>query len=83
MFDPPHPGLPIADILKNGDLTVGHVSDWMARHLGITRATLSRLINGRAAVSADMALRLEGALGVKAEMWLRLRVARGLWIASH
>ena len=82
MFDPPHPGLLIADILENGELKVKTVSE-LARHIGVTRATLSRVVNGRAAVSPEMALLLEDALGVKADMWLGLQTARDLWAASQ
>ena len=83
MFNPAHPGKLIADILENGNLSVGNSVTALAKHLGVTRAALSRVINGRAAVSADMALRLQDALGVKAELWLRMQVQRDLWVASR
>jgi len=51
--------------------------------MGVTRAALSRVINGRSAVSAEMALRLQDALGVKADLWLRLQIQRDLWVASR
>ncbi|BDO53879.1 addiction module antidote protein, HigA family [Escherichia coli TA008] len=40
-----------------------------ATALGITRTALSRILNEKAGISADMALRLESALGTSAEMW--------------
>ena len=83
MHNPAHPGALIADILENGGLSVGTSVTALAKHLGVTRATLSRVINGRAAVSAEMALRLEDALGVKADLWLRLQAQRDLWLASR
>ncbi len=83
MFNPAHPGKLIADVLENGNLSVGNSVTALAKHIGVTRATLSRVINGRAAVSADMALRLQDALGVKAELWLRMQVHRDLWVASR
>lgn len=83
MYNPAHPGALIADILENGNLRVGKSVTALAKHLGVTRAALSRVINERAAVSADMAMRLEGALGVDAEMWLRMQVKRDLWVASR
>jgi len=83
MHNPAHPGMLIADILENGNLSVGTSVTALAKHLGVTRAALSRVINGKAAVSADMALRLEAALGVKADMWLRLQAGRDLWLASQ
>ena len=83
MFDPPHPGLLILDILQNGDLTIARSVSALARHIGVTRAALSRVANGKAGVSPEMALKLQDALGVKAEMWLRLQAARDLWLAGQ
>ncbi len=83
MYDPPHPGMLIADILENGNLKTGTSVTALAKHMGVTRAALSRVIHGRAAVSAEMALKLEGALGVKADLWLRLQIQRDLWVASR
>ena len=83
MFNPAHPGDLIADILENGNLSVGSSVTALAKHLGVTRAALSRVINGRAAVSADMALRLQDALGVDADLLLRMQVQRDLWVASR
>jgi addiction module HigA family antidote len=51
--------------------------------MGVTRAALSRVINGKAGISAEMALRLQDALGVKADLWLRLQIQRDLWVASR
>ena len=82
-FNPPHPGLLIADILENGELSIDRTVTGLARHLGVTRATLSRVIHGRSAVSAEMALRLQDALGVDADVWLRMQVKRDLWLASR
>ena len=82
MHNPAHPGALIADILANGSLSVGSSVTALAKHLGVTRATLSRVIHGRSGVSAEMALRLEDALGVEADLWLRMQVQRDLWIAS-
>ncbi len=77
MRNPAHPGMLIAD--QMGDRTITS----LAKHLRVTRAALSRIINGKAAVSAEMALRLEDAFGIKADMWLRLQVQRDLWVASQ
>ena len=54
-----------------------------ARRLGVSRVALSRVINGRAAVSAEMALRLSAALGGSAESWLRMQATYDLWRASR
>src|SRR5688500_18640502 len=79
MHNPPHPGELLRDtVLRDGALTVSE----FARKLGVSRVALSRVVNGRAAVSADMALRFADALGGSAESWLRLQVAYDLWQAS-
>jgi addiction module HigA family antidote len=83
MYNPAHPGALIADILENGNLTVGNSVTGLAKHIGVTRAALSRVVNGKAGVSAEMALRLEDALGVKADLLLRMQVQRDLWVASR
>ncbi|HWG17199.1 MAG TPA: HigA family addiction module antitoxin [Acidobacteriaceae bacterium] len=83
MYNPPHPGLLIEDILENGELKIGNSVTALAKHLGVTRAALSRVIHGRAAVSAEMALKPEAALGVSADMWLKLQNKRDLWVASR
>jgi addiction module HigA family antidote len=63
MFNPPHPGSVLRDYL--GDISVTDA----ARHLGVTRATLSRILNGSAGISAEMALRLAEALGTSPDLW--------------
>jgi addiction module HigA family antidote len=77
MHNPPHPG----EVLRDTVLGVLTVSEF-ARKLGVSRVALSRVVNGRAAVSADMALRLADALGGSAESWLRMQASYDLWQAS-
>lgn len=67
MHNPSHPGRILAYYLEGRS-----VSD-VARHLGVTRPALSRVLNGRAGVSADMALRLSEAFETEPELWLRLQ----------
>jgi addiction module HigA family antidote len=55
----------------------------LARQLKVSRVALSRVVNGRAAVSADMALRLAAALGGSADSWLRMQASYDLWHASR
>jgi len=78
MHNPSHPG----EVLKDGWPEGVTVTD-AAQQLGITRATLSRILNGHAGVTADMALRLQDWLGINAEMWLRLQASHDLWEAEH
>jgi addiction module HigA family antidote len=77
MHNPAHPGKILAYYLE--DRTVTEV----ARHLGVTRPALSRVLNGKAGISADMALRISDALGTEPDFWLRLQAQRDLWIASR
>ena len=53
----------------------------VARHLGVTRPALSRVLNGKAGISADMALRISEAFKTDPELWLRLQAQRDLWVA--
>ena len=67
---PPHPGEFIRDeILNELGLSVSEA----ANVLGVRRATLSDLVNGNAALSPEMALRVEKAFGVDMEMLLRMQ----------
>ncbi len=80
MHNPPHPGEILQDTVLSGDegLTV---SDF-ARRLGVSRVALSRVVNGRAAVSAELAIRLAAALGGSAESWLTMQASYDLWQAK-
>ena len=82
MHNPPHPGETLReDILPALRLTVTEA----AKQLGVTRATLSRVVNEKAAISPEMALRLEGWLGVenggRADLWIGQQAAYGFWQA--
>lgn len=61
-----------------GEMTVGEA----AARLGITRAHLSRILNGHAGITAAMSLRLSAALGTSADFWLKMQVQRDLWLAK-
>ncbi len=68
MIDPPHPGLSIRrNCLDPLSLNVTDA----AKVLGVARHTLSRVLNGHAAISPEMAIRLEKAGWSNAEFWLR------------
>ena len=82
MHNPPHPGETLReDVLPALGVTVTDA----AAQLGVTRAALSRVLNGRAAISPEMALRLERWLGVdqggRAGLWLAMQSAYDLWQA--
>lgn len=79
MHNPPHPG----EILRELWLTpLGLSITAAAETLHVSRKTLSEIVNGRAAVTADMALRLEAAFGKSAQSWLGHQAAFDLWRAE-
>jgi antitoxin HigA-1 len=77
MHNPPHPGLVLREYL--GELAVTKA----AAHLRITRVTLSRLLNGKAGISAGMAIRLSNALGTTPELWMNMQSQYDLWRARR
>jgi addiction module HigA family antidote len=77
MFNPSHPGKLLAYYLEGRTVTE------VARHLRVTRPALSKVPNGKASVSADMALRISEAFNTNPELWLRLQAQRDLWVASR
>jgi len=82
MHNPPHPGLTLRDdILPALGITVTAA----AEQLGVTRAALSRVLNAKAAISPEMALRIEAWLGIEnggnASVWLGQQSAYDLWKA--
>lgn len=84
MFNPPHPGETLReDVLPALGLTVTAA----AEQLGVTRAAFSRVLNCRAAISPEMALRIEGWLGVenggRADVWLAQQAVYDLWKARE
>ncbi|QBQ98433.1 HigA family addiction module antitoxin [Paraburkholderia pallida] len=82
MHNPPHPGETLReDILPALGLSVTEA----AAQLGVTRVALSRVLNARAGISPEMALRLEAWLGEehggRADLWLAQQAAYDLWQA--
>jgi antitoxin HigA-1 len=80
MFDPPHPGEIVReDCLAPLNLSVTAAAKW----LGISRGSLSELLNGHNGISTDMAIRLEKAGWGTAESWLRNQLSYDLWQARR
>jgi len=84
MHNPPHPG----EILRDGVLpALALTITEAAKQLGVTRAALSRVLNGKAAISPEMALRLESWLGIenggRADLWVTQQAAYDLWQARQ
>jgi len=78
---PTHPGAILrADVLPS----LGMTQIEFAKRLGVSRLTVSELINEKRAVSPDMAMRLGRLLGNGPEIWLRMQQALDLWdLAKH
>ena len=76
MHNPPHPGEIIREFcIEPLNLSVTGAAD----ALGVTRKTLSTLLNGRSGISPEMALRLSKVFGRTPEGWLRLQLQFDLW----
>ena len=76
MHNPPHPGEIIRELcIEPLDLTVTKA----AESLGVTRKTLSMLLNGKAGISPEMSLRLSKVFGRSPEGWLKLQIQYDLW----
>ena len=77
MHNSAHPG----EVLREhiGEMPVSK----LAAHLGVSRVTLSRLLNGNSGVSAEMALKLSEALGTSPELWLNMQTQFDLWQVSR
>lgn len=80
MHNPPHPG----EVLKDGVFADNLVSVTdAATALGVTRVSLSRVLNGKAGVSAEMAVRLGKWLGTGPEVWINMQAQYELWKAEQ
>jgi addiction module HigA family antidote len=76
MHDPPHPG----EIIKDFIIDPMHLSvTEAAKALGVARKTLSIILNGKAGISPEMAMRLSRVFGRTPEGWLRLQIQYDLW----
>ena len=75
MHNPPHPGVVLREWLAGVSVTAAAMS------LGVTRVALSRVLNGAAAVSAEMDLRLSKALGTTPGMWYAMQGDFDMWQA--
>ncbi|NOZ69455.1 MAG: HigA family addiction module antidote protein [Deferribacteres bacterium] len=76
---PAHPGEILREeVIKPLGLTVTEA----AKRLGVTRKTLSALLNGKASLSPEMAVRIAKATNTSAESWLYMQAKLDLWIAA-
>jgi addiction module HigA family antidote len=80
MHNPPHPG----EIIREFCIEPLHLSiTEAAEGLGVSRKTLSAILNGRAGISPEMALRLSMAFNTSAESWLNQQAQYDLWQAKQ
>ncbi len=78
MYKPAHPGEVLREMYL---MPLGLTVTDTAKSLGITRKTLSELLNGRSGISTSMALRLSKAFGTTPELWLNMQQNYDLWKA--
>ena len=78
MFNPPHPGEILREFLPEG-ITIEEI----ARRIGVSRVQLSRVLNGRSAISAEMAIRISLLTATTPESWLTGQMKWDLWRASQ
>lgn len=75
MFAPPHPGLSVRhDCIEPLGLSITEA----ARALGVTRQALNNLVNGKAGISPEVAIRLDKAFGGGADIWLKMQASYDL-----
>jgi addiction module HigA family antidote len=80
MYNPPHPGEILRELcLEPLGLTVTRA----AQALGVSRKTLSAILNGKAGISPEMAIRLSMAFDTSAESWLNQQAQYDLWLARQ
>jgi addiction module HigA family antidote len=80
MHNPPHPGEVLRDLCLE---PLGLSVTAAAKALGVSRKTLSTLLNGHAGISPEMAVRLSIAFDTSAESWLKQRMHYDLWQAEQ
>ena len=80
MHNPPHPGEVLRELCLE---PLGVSVTEAAKALGVSRKTLSAILNGRAGISPEMALRLAEAFGTSAESWLTQQMQYDLWVAQQ
>jgi len=77
MHNPASPGELLKEFL--GDITATE----LAAHIGVTRATISRILNGRTAVTIDLSIRLGQALALSPDFFSKAQLQYDLWIESQ
>lgn len=77
---PTHPGeVLLEDVIKPMNLSITHAAEC----LGVSRKTLSEIVNGRCAVTPEMAVRIGVATGTTPESWLEMQNRLSIWEAKQ
>jgi addiction module HigA family antidote len=80
MFNPPHPGRIVKEALESIPMSV---TDFAA-HIGVSRVTLSRVLNGRAAITPEMSIKISQAFGQgQLDLWFLMQNDHDFWHASR
>lgn len=80
MFNPPHPGRIVKSVMES----LGLSARKFAANLGVSPATVTRLVKGENAISREMAVKLSVAIpGPDAAMWLRMQATYDAWQAEQ
>ena len=77
MHNPASPGELLKEFL--GEITATQ----LAEHIGVARATISRILNGRTAVTVDLSIRLGEALGLSPDFFSKAQLQYDLWSESQ
>jgi len=77
MYNPASPGELLKEFLGSRTATE------LAEHIGVARATISRILNGRTAVTVDLSMRLGEALGLSLDFFSKAQLQHDLWIESQ
>lgn len=77
MYNPAGPGELLKEFL--GERTATD----LARHIGVTRATISRILNGRTAITVDLSIRLGEALSLSPDFFSKAQLQYDLWMESQ
>lgn len=77
MYNPAHPGEVLKDYLEGRSVTD------VAKHLGISRVSLSRVLNQQAGITPEMSLKLSEALGTSPDFWFKMQAQYDFWQASR
>jgi antitoxin HigA-1 len=80
MYNPAHPGAVLKDVLEGIPMTVGE----FAAHIGVSRNTLSRILNERASVTPEMSIKIAEALGQEqTDIWFKIQNKHDFWHAKQ